>query len=84
MSEKNTKEVSLSIPTKVEEGGLPDKIYVPFTEQTHKQTLIDTFPNYERTAIAKELAEFWMPQVIREFQRAIKEGQTKITFNLSK
>jgi len=80
-NEKETN-VSLRIPTQVRTGDLPAKIYVTFEEDSHKIALNNTFPNYERTAVAKELAEFWFPEVIDKFREAMSEGKEKVIFTL--
>ena len=84
MSAKDDQPISVTVPTTVAEAkGLPEKIYVTFTIEKHKKTLLKTFPNYERTAIVKELAEFWFPYVIPAMKKAMAQGREKITFTLT-
>ncbi len=84
MSANKNPSVSVTVPTEIREAkGMPEKIYVTFTKDADKKMLLKTFPNYERSAIVRELAEFWFPSVIPAMKKAMAEGKESITFNLT-
>ena len=84
MSAKKDEAINVTVPVDVREAkGLPEKIYVTFTSEKDKKMLLKTFPNYERSAIVKELATFWFPSVIPAMKKAMAEGRESITFNLT-
>jgi hypothetical protein len=81
-TKEESKSVSISLPTLKSVGGLPAKLYLPFEDDKHKETILTVFNGMERTAIAKELATFWVPEIIAKIKTAYSEGKREITFKL--
>lgn len=77
------KTVAVTVPQKLQKSDLPGKLYVTFTDDEHKRIVMNAFAGYQKTAIAREWAEFWIPHVIEKFREAQAEGADSITFELS-